>query len=54
MKFLKNDKLFDFETYYVKLKYTDINFMKAICESTTSPFKKEIRLVYIEGNLCKD
>ena len=41
---LGDNKLFDLEIYIVKLKYTD----------TTTPFKMEIRLVYTEGNVCKD
>ena len=36
--------------YSVKLKYTEINFTKAVCENPTPPFKMEIRLVYTEGN----
>ena len=44
-KSLKNNKLFDFEMCYVKLKYTDINFIKAICENPTRSF----RLVIDEG-----
>ena len=38
----------------LKLKYTDINFIKAIFGNPTPPFKIEIRLVYPEGNVCKD
>ena len=53
-KFLKNDKLFDLEIYDVKLKYTEINFIKAICGNPTLPFKMEIRLAYTEDNVCKD
>ena len=34
--------------------YTDINFIKVICDNPTPPFKMEIRLVYTEGNVCKD
>ena len=41
---MKNDKLFDLESFIVKLKYAD----------TTRPFKMEIRHVYIEGNVCED
>ena len=52
-KFLKY-KLFDLEIYYVKLKYTDIDFIKAIYGNTTAPFKMEIRLVYTEENVSKD
>ena len=48
---MKRDDFFDFEFYYVKLKYTDINFIKAI---SGNPIKMEIRLVYTERNLCKD
>ena len=44
-KFLKNDKLFDLEIYYAKLKYFGINFINAICENPITPFKIEIRLV---------
>ena len=36
------------------MMYTDINFIKAICGNPTPPFKMEIRLVYNEGNVCKD
>ena len=43
-KFLKNDKSFDLEIYIVKLKYID----------TTPPFEEWIRLVYTEGNVCKN
>ena len=43
-EFLKNAQLFDLEIYIVKLKYTD----------TTPPFQMEFRLVYTEGNVCKD
>ena len=32
------------EIYIVKLKYAN----------TTTPFKMEIRLVYTDGNVCKD
>ena len=46
--------LFVLEIYYVKLKYTDINFIKAIYGNTTPPFKMEIRFVYTEGYVCKD
>ena len=46
--------MFDLEIYYVKLKCTDINFIKAICGNTTPPFKMEIRFVYTEGNACED
>ena len=42
------------EIYNVKLKYTDINFIKAICGNPSPPFKMEIGLVYTEGNACKD
>ena len=52
--FLKNDISFDFEIYYVKLKYTDISFVETIFGNPTPPFKIEIRLVYLEGNVCKD
>ena len=38
----------------VILKYTDINLIKAICGNPTHPFKMEIRVVYTEGNVCKD
>ena len=41
---MKSDKLFDLEIFVLKMKHTD----------TTRPFKVEIRLVYIEGNVCKD
>ena len=34
--------------------YNDINVIKAICGSPTLPFKMAIRLVYAEGNVCKD
>ena len=37
-------KLFGLEIYNVKLKYTD----------TILSFKMEIRVVYTEGNVCKD
>ena len=53
-KFLKNDKLFDLEIYNVKLKCTDISFIKAICRNPTSSFKMEIRLVYTEENVRKE
>ena len=46
--------MLDLEIYSVKLKYTEINFIKAICGNPTVPFKMEIRLVYIAGNVCKD
>ena len=36
------------------LKYTDINFIKAILGNSTLPFKIEIKLVYTEGDVCKD
>ena len=42
------------EIYYVKLKYTDIIFIKAICENPTPSFKIEISLVDTERNVCKD
>ena len=51
---MKNDKLFDLQIYNIKLKYIDINFIKAICENHTPPFKMEIRLVYAEGNMFED
>ena len=41
---MKNEKLFDLQIFIVKLKYTDI----------TRPFKMEIKLVLIKGNVCKD
>ena len=44
IEFLKTDNLFDLEIYIVKLKYAD----------TIPPFKMEIRIVYTEGNVCKD
>ena len=34
--------------------YTHINLIKVICGNTTLPFKIEIRVVYSEGNMCKD
>ena len=37
-------ELFGLEIYAAKLKYTD----------TTPLFKMEIRLIYTEGNVCKD
>ena len=37
-----------------KLKYTDINFLKAICENPTPSFTTEIRLVCTVGNVRKD
>ena len=40
--------------YYIKLKYSEISFIKAVYENPTLLFKIEIRLVYIEGNVCKD
>ena len=40
---MKNAKLFDWEIFIVKLFH---------CYTTRS-FKMEIRLVYIEGNVCK-
>ena len=40
--------------YNVKLKYTEINVIKAICGNPTLSFKMEVRLVYTEGSLCKD
>ena len=46
--------MFDLENYKVKLKCTDINFIKAICGNPTPPFKMDIVLVHIEGNVCKD
>ena len=54
LKFLENDKLFDLEICNVKLKYNDINFLKAICRNSTPSFKMKIRLVYTKGNVCKD
>ena len=45
--------MFHLETYNVKLSYNHINFIKAICENPTPFFKMEIRVVYIEGNVCK-
>ena len=47
-------RLFDLEIYNVKLKYTNINSIKGICGNPTPAFKMEIRLVYTEGNACKD
>ena len=41
---MKNGKLFDLEIYIVKLTYAD----------TAPSFKMEIRIVYSEGNVCKD
>ena len=38
----------------VKLKYNDINIIKAICGNPTPSLKMEIRLVYTEGDVCKD
>ena len=38
-----------FGNLHVKLNYTDNNFIKAICESPTPPFKMKIRLVYTKG-----
>ena len=37
----------------VKLKCTEINFIKAICGNTSLPFKMESKLVYTEGAVCK-
>ena len=51
---MKNYKLFDLEIFYVKLKYSNINFIKAICGNATPPFKMEIRLVYTGGNMRKN
>ena len=34
-----------------KLEYIDINFIKAICENPTHPFKMGLRLVYSEENV---
>ena len=42
------------EIYKVKLKCTDINFIEAICGNPTPPFKMDIILVHIEGNVFKD
>lgn len=41
-----------FGNLYVKVKQTDINFIKATRGNPTPPYKKEIRLVYTEGNVC--
>ena len=38
--------------YNIKLKYTDIDFIKHICGNPTPPFKMEIRLVYTKG-MCE-
>ena len=43
--------MFDLEIYNVKPKYTNINFIKAVCGNSTTAFNMEIRLV--EGNVCK-
>ena len=53
-KFLKYHKFFDLETYYVKFKNTNINFIKVNCENTTSSFKKQIMFECTEGNVCND
>ena len=42
------------EIYNIKLKYTDINFVKAICGNPTPRFKIKIRLAHAKGNVCKD
>ena len=36
------------------MKYIEINFIKTICRNPTLPFEMESRLVYTEGNVCKD
>ena len=51
---MENNKLFDLEIYSIKLKYTDINFNKAICGNPNPPFKMEFRFVHKDGNVCKD
>ena len=38
----------------IKLKYTDINFVKALCGNPTLPLKIEIRLVYTTGNVSNN
>ena len=38
----------------ITMKYTDINLSKAICKNPTPRFKMKIRLIYTEGNVCKD
>ena len=45
--------MFDLEIYNVKPKYTNINFIKAVCGNSTTAFNMEIRLVHTEGNVCK-
>ena len=50
----KNDKLFHLETSYSKPKYTDINYIKTICENSTAPVKMEISLVYTKEDMSKD
>ena len=47
-------KLFDLEIYNVKLKYTDINFIKAVCGNPTPPLKMEIRLAHTDVNVYQD
>ena len=36
----------------MELKYTKMDFIKAIWRNPTLPFKMEIRLVYAEANVC--
>ena len=36
------------------MKCTEVNFIKAICGNSTIPFKIKIKLVYTEGDVCKD
>ena len=50
-KFFKYHKSFDLETYYIKLKNTNMNFIKINLENTTSSFKKQIIFEYTEGNV---
>ena len=38
----------------ITMKFTAINLSKAICKNPTPRFKMKIRLVYTEGNVCKD
>ena len=40
--------------FNVKLKYTEISFIKAIYGNPTLPFKMKIRFAYTEGNVFKD
>ena len=38
----------------IKLKYTDINFAKALCGNPALPLKIEIRLTHIKRNVSNN